>query len=192
MAKIAPSDQDEVIFLGDYIDRGPESRGVVDYLLTLPSRYKFLMGNHEKMLLDFLEGRGEELYLYNGGGATLRNYGGPSQIPASHLAFFRSLVPYYETPEYLFVHAGIRPMVPLAQQDPEDLVWIRDEFFRFVGRFERPVVFGHTPLREVMMRPDRIGIDTGCVYGGKLTCLLLPSRDLVQVRAERAYLSDEP
>ena len=91
----------------------------------------------------------------------------------------------YETPEYLFVHAGVRPMVPLDKQELDDLVWIRQEFFQFVGRFPKPVVFGHTPLRQVLLTPDRIGIDTGCVYGGKLTCLMLPSREVIQVAGWR-------
>jgi serine/threonine protein phosphatase 1 len=182
LAKLDPRPGDEVIFIGDYIDRGPNSREVVDCLLTLPHRCVFLLGNHEKMLLDFLAGTDPELYLANGGWATLESYGGdPPSIPAEHLRFFQSLKPMYETPDYLFVHAGIRPMVSLDQQRLEDLVWIRHEFFQFVGRYPKPVVFGHTPLRQVLMAADRIGIDTGCVYGGKLTCLKLPERQIIQV-----------
>jgi serine/threonine protein phosphatase 1 len=71
--------------------------------------------------------------------------------------------------------------VPLERQREEDLVWIRQEFFQFIGRFPKPIVFGHTPLRQVLMAADRIGIDTGCVYGGKLTCLRLPDRQVIQV-----------
>ncbi|HTU03674.1 MAG TPA: metallophosphoesterase family protein [Candidatus Sulfotelmatobacter sp.] len=184
--KVKPKPGDELIFVGDYIDRGPQSRQVVDYLLGLPHRRIFLMGNHEKMLLDFLDGEDQELFLANGGQATLRSYGGdPDDIPDAHRAFFKSLRPMYETTDYLFVHAGIRPMVPLAEQNIRDLVWIRHEFFQFIGRFPKPVVFGHTPLRQVLMAEDRIGIDTGCVYGGKLTCLKLPDRRLIQVTGWR-------
>ena len=187
LAKIAPRPDDEVIFIGDYIDRGPQSREVVDYLLTLTFRCVFLMGNHEKMLLDYLDGKDEDgIYLSNGGMATLQSYGGNlAQIPPAHLRFFRGLRPFYETPEFLFVHAGIRPLVPLDQQNPEDLVWIRHEFFQFIGQFAKTIVFGHTPLRRVLLLPDRIGIDTGCVYGGKLTCVKLPSREVVQVSGWR-------
>lgn len=186
LEKVSPRARDEVVFIGDYIDRGPQSRQVVDYLLTLPYRCVFLLGNHEKMLLDFLEGIEPELYLTNGGMATLQCYGGiPPIIPPAHLSFFRSLRPMYETPGYLFVHAGIRPMVPLAEQDLEDLIWIRHEFFQFIGRYPKPVVFGHTPLRHVLMAQDRIGIDTGCVYGGKLTCVRLPEREIIQVAGWR-------
>ncbi len=186
LEKITPQPGDEVIFIGDYIDRGPESREVVDVLLGLPYRCVFLMGNHEKMLLDYLAGNDGGIYLPNGGLATLQSYGGDlANIPPGHLSFFRALRPMYETPEYLFVHAGIRPMVPLNKQEVDDLVWIRQEFIQFIGRFPKPVVFGHTPLRQVLLTPDRIGIDTGCVYGGKLTCLMLPSREVIQVAGWR-------
>ncbi len=182
LEKIHPRPQDQLIFIGDYIDRGPQSNEVVEHLLGLPQRRIFLMGNHEKMLLDYLAGEDQEIFLANGGEATLRSYGGdPDDIPDSHRAFFQSLRPMYETPDYLFVHAGIRPMVPLAEQSLRDLVWIRQEFFQFMGHFPKPVVFGHTPLRQVLLADDRIGIDTGCVYGGKLTAVRLPGRDVIQV-----------
>jgi serine/threonine protein phosphatase 1 len=171
-----------VVFIGDYIDRGPQSREVVDHLLGLPHRCVFLLGNHEKMLLDYLDGKDEGLFLPNGGLATIQSYGGHvANIPPAHLRFFRDLKPMYDTANYLFVHAGIRPLVPLERQREEDLVWIRQEFFQFIGRFPKPIVFGHTPLRQVLMAADRIGIDTGCVYGGKLTCLRLPDRQVIQV-----------
>ena len=150
LEKIAPRPEDELVFVGDYIDRGPQSREVVDRLLALPHRCVFLMGNHERMLLDFLAGEEEDIYLENGGRATLASYGGdPDHIPAAHLAFFHSLRPMYETPDYLFVHAGIRPMVPVAEQGAHDLIWIRHEFFKFIGKYPKPVIFGHTPLRQV-------------------------------------------
>lgn len=184
--KIRPRPEDRVIFIGDYIDRGPQSREVVDLLLRLPYRSIFLLGNHEKMLLDYLAGGDASLYLLNGGTATLESYGGDAaNIPQDHLRFFRSLRPIYETLEHIFVHAGIRPLVPLEEQELKDLVWIRQEFYQFVGRFPKPVVFGHTPMRHVLLAEDRIGIDTGCVYGGKLTCLKLPEREIIQVSGWR-------
>jgi serine/threonine protein phosphatase 1 len=182
LEKIAPRPGDEVVFIGDYIDRGPQSREVVDHLLGLPHRCVFLLGNHEKMLMDYLDGKDEGLFLPNGGLATIQSYGGhAADIPPAHLRFFRDLKPMYDTASYLFVHAGIRPLVPLERQRVEDLVWIRREFIQFIGRFPKPIVFGHTPLRQVLMEPDRIGIDTGCVYGGKLTCVRLPDREVIQV-----------
>jgi serine/threonine protein phosphatase 1 len=186
--KIAPGPDDQLVFIGDYIDRGPQSREVVEFLRALPGSTTFLIGNHEKMLLDYLGGRHRSLYLINGGEQTLRSYGEPPVIPEPHLAFVKTLRPYFDTPDFLIVHAGIRPMVPLDRQVLDDLVWIRHEFFQFLGRFEKPVVFGHTPMREVLMREDRIGIDTGCVYGGKLTCLRLPDRKVIQVRGLGRWL----
>jgi serine/threonine protein phosphatase 1 len=186
LAKIAPRPEDEVVFVGDYIDRGPQSREVVDRLLGLPYRCVFLLGNHERMLLDYMAGEEEDLYLENGGRATLASYGGDADdIPAAHLAFFHRLKPMYETADYLFVHAGIRPLIPVAEQEVRDLIWIRQEFFKFIGKYPKPVIFGHTPLRQVLMADDRIGIDTGCVFGGKLTCLKLPQREIVQVAGWR-------
>ncbi len=91
----------------------------------------------------------------------------------------------HEMSDYLVVHAGIRPLVPLAEQSLHDMIWIRHEFIKFLGRYPKPVIFGHTPLRQVLMAEDRIGIDTGCVYGGKLTCLKLPQREIVQVSGWR-------
>lgn len=186
-------ESDEVIFLGDYIDRGPDSKGVIDYLLTLRGRYTFLMGNHERMFVNFLQGKERQLFLYNGGAATLDSYGGLSRIPATHLTFLDRLRPYCERGDYLFVHAGVRPGIPLQEQDENDLLWIREEFYAHPERYPTTVVFGHTPMREVLMEDDRIGIDTACVYGNKLTCLILPSREVVQVanlldRGSRATL----
>lgn len=181
MVELRLSETDEVVFVGDYVDRGLDSKGVIDYLLTLRGRYTFLMGNHERMFLDFLQGKQRFLFLYNGGTATLESYGGLSRIPAAHLAFLERLRLYYETEDYLFVHGGIRPEIPLQEQDPNDLLWIREEFYAYPGQYPKPVIFGHTPMREVLMEGDRIGIDTACVYGNKLTCLLLPSRQVIQV-----------
>ena len=181
MDQIHPCETDEVVFIGDYVDRGPESKGVLDYLLSLRGRYTFLMGNHERMFLDFLQGKEQFLFLYNGGEATLESYGGVGEIPADHLAFMNRLVLCYETDDYLFVHGGIRPGIPLEQQDPKDLLWIREDFYAFPGRYPKTVVFGHTPMREILLQEDRIGIDTACVYGNKLTCLILPSRQVIQV-----------
>jgi serine/threonine protein phosphatase 1 len=110
----------------------------------------------------------------------MESYGGLSRIPATHLAFLDRLRLYHETDDYLFVHAGIRPGVPLQEQDESDLLWIREEFYAHPGRYPKTVVFGHTPMREVLMEDDRIGIDTACVYGNKLTCLSLPSREVTQ------------
>lgn len=181
--------EDTLLFMGDYIDRGPDSRGVVDYLLSLQARYPadhliFLKGNHEVMFLDFLAGRDREVFLYNGGLNTLEAYWGDDWktrselfLPPDHALFYQELKPYYETPDYIFVHAGLKPGLPLEEQVDDDLFWIRGEFIAAAEDFGRRVVFGHTPFKQPLVLPNKIGIDTGLVYGNYLTCLKLPQED---------------
>jgi len=177
-------DRDTLVFLGDYIDRGYESYDVVQYLVELSSRGQrvvFLKGNHEQMLENYLAGTMRFIYLLNGGAQTLKNYQahrtGPFSplIPDSHKYFFSKLLLYYETDDYVFVHAGLRDNVPLSRQRPEDLHWIRDSFIKSDYDFGKRVIFGHTPFVEPLVLPNKIGIDTGAVYGNKLTCLELPA-----------------
>lgn len=183
---------DTLVFIGDYIDRGPEVRGVIDTLRDLKEACRnviCLRGNHEDMFLNhYLEGQDEDLFLYNGGQSTLSSYGltladarAGTGFPENHLRFFTSLPLSYETQEYLFVHAGLRPGRPLAAQSPDDLLWIRREFIDSECDFGKTVVFGHTPLYEPLIEKNKIGIDTGAVYGGCLTCIELPSRKIYQV-----------
>jgi serine/threonine protein phosphatase 1 len=183
---------DTLVFIGDYLDRGPDVCGVIDTLLELKQTCPgtvFLKGNHEEMFLNFYrEGRDEMLFLVNGGASTLDSYGlTPAEaragraFPEDHLRFLASLPLTYETEDYLFVHAGIRPGIPLADQSSEDLLWIRHEFIESDRDFGRTVVFGHTPLREPLIAKNKIGIDTGAVYGGRLTAIELPARRIHQV-----------
>ena len=174
---------DTLVFIGDYIDRGPASVEVVEYLLDLKKRVPgiiFLKGNHEDMLEKYLDGTDRFTYLLNGGQNTLDSYlsktdrSGSFPIPPDHMEFFKSLRLYYETEAYIFVHAGLRPKVPLASQETEDLLWIRDKFIYSKYNFGKPVVFGHTPLEKPLVEPNKIGIDTGAVYGNALTCVQLP------------------
>jgi serine/threonine protein phosphatase 1 len=183
---------DTLVFIGDYIDRGDSSKEVVDYIIKLKSEFQnvvCLLGNHEQMFLRYLEGRDEEMYLYNGGTATLSSYGIPltaslqarkETIPAEHLIFFRSLLPYYETKDYIFVHAGLAPGLAPSEQAVHDLIWIRQEFIYSDYDFGKPVIFGHTPFGSPFIRPDKIGIDTGVVSGGRLTCVELPALKIFQ------------
>jgi serine/threonine protein phosphatase 1 len=189
---------DTLLFVGDYLDRGPDSRRVVDFLLALRRREDvttvFLKGNHEDMCLGYFGrcGRWGESWQQNGGMATLRSYGidvrqpGPEAVasmPPPHLEFLETLVPSHFAGAYLFVHAGIRPDRPWAEQDEEDLLWIREEFIVPPHRLAQTIVFGHTPQRHVYVQlPYKIGIDTGCVYGGMLTCVELTEGVLHQVR----------
>ena len=174
---------DTLVFMGDYVDRGPYSFEVVAYLLELKERSPntvFLKGNHEAMLLDYLAGTDELTYLANGGRHTLDSYLNHAQpqdsetIPASHLEFFNNLRLYYETEDYIFVHAGLRNKVPLEKQSPADLLWIRRKFIRSNYDFGKRVIFGHTPFKAPLVQSNKIGIDTGAVYRNKLTCLELP------------------
>jgi serine/threonine protein phosphatase 1 len=183
---------DTLVLIGDYIDRGESCREVVDYVIRLKDEFKktiCLLGNHEQMLMRFLDGVDEEIYLNNGGRMTLRSYGillsddiqeRKLKIPAEHRQFFESLLPYYETDNYIFVHAGLKPGFPLKEQSLEDILWIRYEFIETKDDFGKIVVFGHTPLFSPLINKNMIGIDTGAVYGGKLTCVELPEIKIYQ------------
>ncbi len=192
---VAPGDT--IAFVGDYLDRGHDAREVVELLLDLERRADvstvFLKGNHEDMCLGYLGRAGSwgEAWVMNGGGATLRSYGvgpdvpGPeaaAAFPSAHLAFLERLRLWHRVDGHLLVHAGVRPGVPLAAQDDEDLLWIREEFIACPHDLPETVVFGHTPRRAPFVDlPYKIGIDTGCVYGGALTALELGERTLHQV-----------
>lgn len=185
-----------VVYLGDYVDRGPDSRGVVEYLLQQPLAEMdsvYLIGNHEAFLLTFLDDPSTiNTWFMNGGDATLRSYGVdpwevshsenfPNQLrqsllerlPESHRTFYRTLALAHEEGDYLFVHAGVRPGVPLKEQNPQDLIWIREDFLSSDEDHGKVVVHGHTPMRAPQSHHNRIGIDTGAVYGGKLTTVAL-------------------
>jgi len=182
--------RDALVFMGDYIDRGPQSFEVVQHLVELQGRHPetvFLKGNHEQMLEDFLSGRDRLTYLSNGGQQTLDSYlrhaSGPGRypIPEAHQRFFESLRLMFETDSYIFVHAGLRRGLPLESQRPEDLLWIREKFIDNRHSFGKRVIFGHTPFNEPRVEPNKIGIDTGAVYGNKLTCVQLPEETFISV-----------
>lgn len=192
---VAPGPGDRLVFVGDYVDRGPASREVISTLLETakgPQQTIFLKGNHEDMLLSFLGlgGNYGESFLLNGGMETMQSYGIGSNdfehvrelLPVDHLEFFQALRNYYLEEPFLFVHAGVMPLRSLEEQYAEDLLWIRQEFILHPHVLGHTVVFGHTPVREILLDfPYKIGIDTGLVYGGKLTCLELPSLRCYQV-----------
>lgn len=195
LTHLAPATGDKLVFLGDYIDRGPAPKGVVERLLRLcqSTECVFLKGNHEDMFLDFmgLGGRYGEAFLYNGGGSTLRSYDAhgcdgaevAERLPEAHRDFYLGLQKYDRHGDFLFVHAGVRPGLPLERQSEEDLMWIRDDFTAQPHDLGCTVLFGHTPFREVLVDlPYKIGLDTGLVYRNKLSCLELTSRALYQVR----------
>lgn len=186
ISDISPTENDKLIFLGDYIDRGPDSKGVVDYLIELSKRVNcvFLRGNHEQMLLDVVD-NGDDTYLWliNGAQATWRSYGNLQLLISNeeHMEFYRNTKFYHIEDNYLFVHGGVRPKVPIDKQDVRDLIWIREEFITKSHGLGYTVIFGHTPFEDVLIMEDKIGIDTGCVYGGKLTAYNLTLSKKVQV-----------
>jgi serine/threonine protein phosphatase 1 len=175
LARVEPTPADRVVFLGDFIDRGPDGKGVIDYLLDFGRRFPcsvFVRGNHEQMFLDFLAGRDQLTFLYNGGFTTLESYREEAgiRVPRAHLDFLETLPLYFETERFIFVHAGLRPGFPLAGQQEQDLLWIRDEFLESAYDWGKTVVFGHTPVRQPYFGGNKIGVDTGAVFGRVLTC----------------------
>jgi serine/threonine protein phosphatase 1 len=194
------------VYLGDYVDRGPDSMGVIQTLIDNPLGFRtvHLLGNHEDMALPWYNGRmrmsDADMWLNNGGDQTIDSYyrawraegliseprdrDGPKDgdlIPAEHREFLNGLKLYHREPGYLFVHAGIRPGRPLEQQTRDEMIWIRNLFLMSAEDHGFVVVHGHTPLfrsptgerfpTEVL--PNRINIDTGAAYGGRLTCLVI-------------------
>ena len=189
-----PVDHALTVTLGDYVDRGPDSRGVVERLAgnPFPTEYVALKGNHEEMLAAFLRdpSAGGD-WSRNGGLETLHSYGidvGPMMrgracgavaalfekaLPPAHRAFFASLRVCLSLGRYFFCHAGVRPGVAFAQQREHDLLWIRDPFLRDRTGFGKIVVHGHTPSLLPEIRPNRINVDTGAFITGRLTCAVL-------------------
>lgn len=182
-----------LIFLGDYVDRGNFSKQVIEQIVELKKKYEViaLMGNHEQLFLDFIdhpESLGAGLFILNGGGSTLASYSdgqGHFHIPESHLQFLRDLKPFFETESCFFVHAGL-PEIPLDQvrwpEHADEILWVRAPFLQSEYNWKKRVIHGHSPRKEPEVRPNRINLDTGCVYDGKLTCLELPSEKFYSVQ----------
>jgi serine/threonine protein phosphatase 1 len=166
------------VFLGDYIDRGPDSAGVIDMVMNLQSRLEHrviaLKGNHEAVAVEVIDGTtAAELWLREGGAATLRSYGVSSarELPNKHVAWMRSLPLRHDDGRRFFVHAGIDPEKPLDGQSGRDLLWIREPFLSDPRDHGRLIVHGHTPQAAGVpdLRSNRLNLDTGAVFGGPLT-----------------------
>lgn len=191
-----PGPEATTVFLGDYVDRGPDSRQVIDQLVRgdFPTAIVTLRGNHEEIMSGFLSGDVDAAYYDQlGGDATLNSYGldtaavtwaGKAEratmlgaIPLDHRRFLDDLRLSESVGDYFFCHAGARPGVALDRQSAEDLMWIRDEFLTSTYDFGKVVVHGHTPVRSPLIRPNAIGIDTHAFASGILTALVLEGPD---------------
>lgn len=194
-----------VIHVGDLVDRGPDSRGVIDFLIAGLARgedWVVLKGNHDRMFTRFLRDpwdpepglRAELSWLHPrlGGADTLRSYGvanagdrpvekvhaeAVQAVPASHLDFLAARPTLHQAGEAAFVHAGIRPGVPLANQAETDLVWIRDPFLHETASFGPLIVHGHTALDAATHYGNRLNLDSGAAYGGPLSAVVIEGRD---------------
>ncbi|MDT3377006.1 metallophosphoesterase family protein [Labrys neptuniae] len=204
-ARAKPDRRHIVISLGDLVDRGPDSRGVVARLMgDLPGcELHVLRGNHETLLMSFLAGDPDaDVWLKWGGMATVGSYGVDikgadphskrdveriraefrARMLPDHFDFMRTRPLSLTFGDYFFVHAGVRPDVPLAKQKEYDLIWIRDEFLPSGQLFEKKIVHGHTSVEEPDFRTNRINLDTGACYGGKLTAAIFED-DVAEVFA---------
>jgi serine/threonine protein phosphatase 1 len=196
------------VMLGDYIDRGPASRQVVDLVLARAAQHELvaLKGNHDALLLQALDDpakMGDWLMMQ--GVETLASYGLTSAtvggkrlsalaaalaaaLPDAHRQFFADLKPSFSCGDFFFVHAGVRPGVELKRQKEDDMIWIRQDFLRHDGDFGKIIIHGHTPVRDVERRKNRIGIDTAAYATGKLTALVIEGSDLRIIDTANAAL----
>lgn len=183
--RLEPRADDTLLFLGDYIDRGEDSRAAIDYLMALEQvhRCMFLKGNHEDMFLNALQGGNDEwmAWLGNGGVTTLRDFGHALPAPR-YISWLQRLPLHHETDTHYFVHAGLRPGVPPEASTDADRLWIREPFLSSTYDWGKRVVFGHTvQIEGPLVQPNKIGIDTGACLPriGKLTGLILPENQFV-------------
>ena len=192
--KLAPSAEAFAVTLGDYVDRGPNSRGVIERLIQNPFSMPYipLRGNHEELFESFFKtpSLGSQ-WRHLGGLETLHSYGVKvsllmlgkgfreaadllrDNVPQAHRQFLASLKTSVSSGSYFFCHAGVRPGIPLERQSAKDLLWIREEFLNSPMDFGKRVVHGHTPTSRPEVLANRINIDTGAYMTGRLTCLVL-------------------
>lgn len=185
-------DTDRLIFLGDYIDRGKDSCKVIQYIKELQKENDnviALMGNHEKMCIEYIT-QNENIWLYNGYQATLNSYGSYKEL-IKDVEWMKSLPLYYEDENYVYAHAGINPNKPLKENSDYELLWQREGFVYSRAMFDKTVIFGHTPSQCVAQNDkpyktsaNNVGIDTGCVFGGNLTALIIENGEVIKFYQE--------
>lgn len=183
-----------IILVGDYCDRGPDAKATIGFLARekrRDARLVPLLGNHDDGFLRFLEQPVHEgVFCQHGGAETARSYGialdarssGSLRlsrdallraVPADHVAFLGALAASVEFGDFFFCHAGIRPGIPLDRQAQDDLIWIRSEFLHYARLHPKVIIHGHTPCREAEVRQNRVNVDTGAVWTGILTALVI-------------------
>lgn len=192
LEQLSPYYDRHFVFVGDYIDRGPDSQGSVQRVIDFSKDHKctILRGNHEQMLLKAYETKSMAHWMSNGGTETLRSYdktGNKMELPYQHHHFYRNTKMYLNSRDYFFVHAGLDPNSTVAEaiyyNYTEQFLWEREHLEAKRNRFEKKLVFGHTPMHEPYNEGKLMGIDTGCVYNklgyGKLTAVLLPEEKFI-------------
>ena len=198
-------EEDLLLYLGDYIDRGPSPKDVIDHILQLQTKgvkSVFLMGNHEQFMIDYLFNKTNNLsnWIMNGADQTFKSYDIEvaefikdgfednnidklrdiflSKLTKENVYFFKNLKLTYIMGDYLFVHAGINPEKSLSEQNKMDFLWSRsDQFFDKNFEFEKIIVHGHSPEKEVVNFPYRINVDTGSFFSGKLSCVCVNDKN---------------
>lgn len=170
--------EDRLVFLGDYIDRGNEEHEVLELLQNLldqfgPDKIIPLMGNHEQMHLDSVD---------SGRACSDR-------FSERDMAFLRNRPVYFEDESWFYVHGGVNPLKDFTEQDEDEMLWIRETFYNFSGRLQKKVAFGHTPTRLIhgqdvpVVRSDRVALDTGCVFGGRLSAMELLNGEIITIHS---------
>ncbi len=193
---------DKLVFLGDYVDRGPDSMGVIDRLIQEKHRSYFLMGNHEDLMINYMKGETNSWHLeINGGKETLDSYGLSlkskfNDLPAAHQEFFDALEMYLDFDDFLAVHAGINSSrgIDPHKQSKTDLLWIRHLWLNHINDWKgKYVYFGHTPTIGIhattapVFYKNACAVDTGCVYGGKLTAIRHRDHKVIQIQSKTSW-----
>lgn len=184
--------EDKFIFLGDYVDRGPDSYKVIQYIKGLQEKYGdnqviTLMGNHEKMMCNSIETGFHHLWYKNGGNMTVKSFEENNSTLESEYDWVKNLPLFYEDENFIYVHAGVRGNKKIIDQFEDDLLWIRNDFIFNREKYYKQIIFGHTPsilfyeVKPFMTLGGNIGIDTGVVFGGRLTCLIIENENISEI-----------
>ena len=194
-------DTDRLIFLGDYIDRGEDSRSVIRFIRELQkdnNNVIALRGNHEDMVIDFFGDTRYQNWLYNGYQQTYNSYKGFTDDFIGDIEWMKTLPLYHEDDYFVYVHAGVDVNKPMNEQKERDLLWVREEFIYNFKKYHKKVVFGHTPTihltgkhQPVYTEADNIAIDTACVFGGALTALIIEDDKVVKYYQVDREIDDE-